>query len=213
MLRPHLHRPEALASVQRALEAPSLYDEALRLMARRGIAVPADRLERDWTQPYVASSAVEAAWLEVYRAPETHWELYQLGEELVDFEDLFRQWRFRHVTTVERTSVCRAEPEAPRASATFARCSTWCCSPSCGRCAARYSRHAAPTRRQRYAAARSTARVNTASSIGSVSLPVNVFCWLGWNEHSSVTPTGATTSTRCPNLGRGRTANSAQPAT
>jgi tryptophan 2,3-dioxygenase len=102
MLRPHLHRPEALASVQRALEAPSLYDEALRLMARRGIAVPADRLERDWTQPYVASSAVEAAWLEVYRAPETHWELYQLGEELVDFEDLFRQWRFRHVTTVER---------------------------------------------------------------------------------------------------------------
>ena len=59
-------------------------------------------VERDWTQPYVASDAVEQAWLAVYRAPETHWELYQLGEELTDLEDAFRLWRFRHVTTVER---------------------------------------------------------------------------------------------------------------
>ena len=71
-------------------------------MARRGLAVPADRVERDWTQPYVASAAVEDAWLAVYRDPAAHWDLYQLGEELVDFEDAFRQWRFRHVTTVER---------------------------------------------------------------------------------------------------------------
>ena len=102
MLKPHAHRPDLLALVRASFEAPSLYDEALRLLARRGIALPADHLERDWTQPYEASPAVEAAWLEVYRNPSQHWELYQLGEELTDLEDAFRLWRFRHVTTVER---------------------------------------------------------------------------------------------------------------
>ena len=102
MLKPHAHRPELLAQVQAAFEAPSLYDEALRLLARRGLALPADCLERDWTQPYAPSDAVEQAWLCVYRQPETHWDLYQLGEELTDLEDAFRLWRFRHVTTVER---------------------------------------------------------------------------------------------------------------
>ena len=102
MLKPHEHRPDLLALVRASFDAPSLYDEALRLMARRGIAVPAEYLERDWTQPYVASPGVEAAWLEVYRNPSQHWDLYQLGEELTDLEDAFRLWRFRHVTTVER---------------------------------------------------------------------------------------------------------------
>jgi tryptophan 2,3-dioxygenase len=102
MLKPHAHRPDLLAHVQAAFEAPSLYDETLRLLARRGIAVPASYLERDWTQPYVASEGVEQAWLQVYRAPKEHWDLYQLGEELTDLEDAFRLWRFRHVTTVER---------------------------------------------------------------------------------------------------------------
>jgi tryptophan 2,3-dioxygenase len=102
MLKPHEHRPELHARVDAALRAPSLYDEALRALARRGLAVPADRLERDWSQPYTASPEVEAAWLEVYRDPQGHWDLYQLGEELTDFEDAFRLWRFRHVTTVER---------------------------------------------------------------------------------------------------------------
>jgi len=102
MLKPHEHRPDLLALVRASFDAPSLYDEALRLMARRGISVPAEYLERDWTQPYVASPAVEAAWLEVYRNPQQHWDLYQLGEELTDLEDAFRLWRFRHVTTVER---------------------------------------------------------------------------------------------------------------
>ena len=102
MLKPHAHAPERLAQVQAAHEAPSLYDESLRLLARRGIAVPSSHTERDWTQPYVASSEVERAWLEVYREPDTHWDLYQLGEELTDLEDAFRLWRFRHVTTVER---------------------------------------------------------------------------------------------------------------
>ncbi len=102
MLRPHAHSPARLAQVQAAYEAPSLYDEALRLLARRGLPIPASHLQRDWTQAYEASDAVEAAWLVAYRDPATHWDLYQLGEELTDLEDTFRLWRFRHVTTVER---------------------------------------------------------------------------------------------------------------
>jgi len=102
MLKPHAHRPDLLAVVQAAYEAPSLYDEALRLLARRGLAVPASHTQRDWTQPYEASDAVQQAWLQVYRNPKEYWDLYQLGEELTDLEDAFRLWRFRHVTTVER---------------------------------------------------------------------------------------------------------------
>ena len=102
MLKPHAHRPDLLAQVQAAYEAPSLYDEALRLLARRGLQVPATHLQRDWTRPYEADAAVQAAWLAVYRAPDAHWDLYQLGEKLTDLEDAFRLWRFRHVTTVER---------------------------------------------------------------------------------------------------------------
>jgi tryptophan 2,3-dioxygenase len=102
MLKPHAHRPDLLAKVEAAWRAPSLYDESLRLLARRGIAVPANHLERDWTQPYAASDEVEQAWLTVYRDTKQHWDLYQLGEELTDLEDAFRLWRFRHVTTVER---------------------------------------------------------------------------------------------------------------
>jgi len=102
MLQPHAHNPQRLAMVQAAYEAPSLYDEALRLLARRGIDVPASHTQRDWTQPYEASDAVEQAWLQVYRDPKQHWDLYQLAEELADLEDAFRLWRFRHVTTVER---------------------------------------------------------------------------------------------------------------
>ena len=102
MLQPHAHRSDLLEQVQAALLAPSLYDQALRLLARRGIAVPESHTERDWSQAYSASPAVEEAWLVVYRKPREHWDLYQLGEELTDLEDAFRLWRFRHVTTVER---------------------------------------------------------------------------------------------------------------
>ena len=102
MLKPHAHRSDLLAQVELAYRAPSLYDESLRLLARRGIAMPASHLERDWTQPYVESDAVRDGWLEVYRDPKRHWDLYQLGEELTDLEDTFRLWRFRHVTTVQR---------------------------------------------------------------------------------------------------------------
>ncbi len=102
MRKPHEHRPDLLERVEAAYRAPSLYDESLRLLARHGLPVPADHLQRDWTQPYEASEEVEQAWLVVYRDPHRYWDLYQLGEKLTDIEDAFRLWRFRHVTTVER---------------------------------------------------------------------------------------------------------------
>ena len=102
MLKPHEHRADLLAQVESAARVPSLYDESLRLLARRGLPLPAEVLERDWTQPYVENDAVRDAWLIVYRDPNRHWDLYQLGEELTDLEDAFRLWRFRHLTTVQR---------------------------------------------------------------------------------------------------------------
>lgn len=102
LLKPHAHRPDVHARLERALAAPSLYDEAVRLLARRGFPIDAAVLERDVREPWRFAPSVEQAWLAVYRAPNEHWALYELAEELVDFEDAFRQWRFRHVTTVER---------------------------------------------------------------------------------------------------------------
>jgi tryptophan 2,3-dioxygenase len=102
MLMPHSHRPDLHAIVDKAYTAPSLYDVSLKLLERRGFAVPASHLERDWRQPYAANAEVEAAWLQIYRNHKQHWDLYQLGEELADLEDAFRLWRFRHLTTVER---------------------------------------------------------------------------------------------------------------
>jgi tryptophan 2,3-dioxygenase len=102
MVRPHAHHPERLAEVTAALHEPSLYDEAIRLLSRRGFAIEPGQLDRDWSAPRPFSDSLEAAWLAVYRDPPQHWSLYELAEELVDLEDAFRQWRFRHVTTVER---------------------------------------------------------------------------------------------------------------
>ncbi len=102
LLRPHEHRAEVHARLDAELHSPSLYDESIRLLARRGFALPSGVLERDWTLPYQHSDAVERAWLAVYRDPAHHWDLYEWAEELMDLEDSFRQWRFRHVTTVER---------------------------------------------------------------------------------------------------------------
>jgi tryptophan 2,3-dioxygenase len=101
-LQPHQHSPERLADVDAAYRSPSLYDEALRLVHRRGITLPSDILERDVTQAWTSRPEVEAAWTQVYRDVEAHWDLYQLAEELVDLEDAFRLWRFRHLTTVQR---------------------------------------------------------------------------------------------------------------
>jgi tryptophan 2,3-dioxygenase len=102
MLMPHSHRPDLHAIVEKAYTAPSLYDVCLKLLKKRGLAVPASHLERDWRQPYAANTQVEDAWLFIYRNHKQHWDLYQLGEELADLEDAFRLWRFRHLTTVER---------------------------------------------------------------------------------------------------------------
>ena len=102
MLRPHAHRDDITEMLNAELATPSLYDEALALLAREGIAVPDAVLSRDVSAPYEAHDDVIAAWHRVYNAPEKHWPLYELAEKLVDFEDYFRRWRFNHVTTVER---------------------------------------------------------------------------------------------------------------
>ena len=102
MLKPHEHRPDLHAAVELTWRSTSIYDEALRLLHRRGMAIPERCVDRDWTVPHAADDTIEAAWTEVYRNSATHWDLYQLGEVLVDLEDAFRLWRFRHVTTVER---------------------------------------------------------------------------------------------------------------
>ncbi len=102
LLRPHVHRVEVLEQLRPMLEAPSLYDEVVLLLARRGFPITPARLERDWAQPTQHDQTVEDAWIDVYRTPQKHGELYAMAEQLVDLEDMFRQWRFRHVTTVER---------------------------------------------------------------------------------------------------------------
>jgi tryptophan 2,3-dioxygenase len=101
-LKVHEARPAIRAALESMAAQPSLYDEAVRLLARRGFAIDPALLERDWRGPYPESPTVEAAWLAVYRAPETHWDLYELAEKLVDLEYRFQQWRFAHLKTVER---------------------------------------------------------------------------------------------------------------
>jgi tryptophan 2,3-dioxygenase len=102
MLAVHEKHPEHHAALERELNTPSVYDEAVMLLARSGLPVSRERLASDWTQPTRADESVKAAWLEVYKDPEHHWALYELAEKLVDLETSFRFWRFRHVTTVER---------------------------------------------------------------------------------------------------------------
>ncbi len=102
MLSVHEKTPEAHASLDAALKSPSIYDEAIRLLANGGFAIDADRLKQDWTLGVIANESVKAAWLKVYQAPEENRAFYELAEKLVDMETAFRNWRFRHVTTVER---------------------------------------------------------------------------------------------------------------
>ncbi len=102
MLKPHAHRPELLATVQKAFDSPSLYDIAIARLAAAGLPIDAVHLKRDWRVSHTSSANVQSAWKLVYQAPDRYWDLYQLGEKLTDIEDTFRQWRFRHLTTVER---------------------------------------------------------------------------------------------------------------
>ena len=100
LMEPHRHRDELFGRLDALHRAPSIYDEAIRVLARRGLVNGG--VERDWTVAHQFDDAVCAAWVEVYRDTQRHWELYELAEKLVDLEDAFRQWRFRHATTVER---------------------------------------------------------------------------------------------------------------
>jgi tryptophan 2,3-dioxygenase len=102
MLAPHAHRGDVIAKLEEILEQPSLYDEALLLLARNGFDIGEDAERADWRTTRSANDKVLNAWKTVYASPEQHWMLYELAEKLVDFEDYFRRWRFNHVTTVER---------------------------------------------------------------------------------------------------------------
>jgi tryptophan 2,3-dioxygenase len=94
--------PPAYEMLERALRAPSLYDEVLRLLSRRGLDVPPQAIDRDFSLPYQASKQVAAAWLSVYHNSVKDWDLYELAERLVDLDYKFQLWRFTHVKTVER---------------------------------------------------------------------------------------------------------------
>ena len=96
------HTPEIESHLRHLLLSPSLYDEFLRYLARRGMAIPAERAERDWTQPYQRHPAVVQVFKTVYEDPQSYWAEYDMCEKLVDLEENFQLWRFRHVKTVER---------------------------------------------------------------------------------------------------------------
>jgi tryptophan 2,3-dioxygenase len=102
MVEVHKRDPQAFAALQSTLAAPSLYDEVLRLLSRRGYGIPEDYLTRDFTEPYVASKQVAGAWLGVYHNAEKDWDLYELAERLVDLDQKFQLWRCHHLKTVER---------------------------------------------------------------------------------------------------------------
>jgi len=93
---------ELAGQVDAALSEPSIYDESLALLTRRGIAIPDSKLRRDFAEPYVEDQRVTDAWRTVYRDVEKYWDLYELAEKLVDLEYRFHLWRFSHMKTVER---------------------------------------------------------------------------------------------------------------
>jgi tryptophan 2,3-dioxygenase len=88
--------------LKEAYEAPGLYDVAIKALAKQGFSINNSVLNRDFSKTYTKDDTVEAAWLKIYQNVDQYWELYQLGEKLVDIEDWFQQWRFRHMKTVER---------------------------------------------------------------------------------------------------------------
>ena len=102
LLKPFEHRAEIHAALSDLLHSPSLYDEAIRLLDRRGFALDVSATTRDWSVPYASNNSVMTAWRSVYANPREHWDLYELAEKMVDLEDYFRQWRHRHVPTVQR---------------------------------------------------------------------------------------------------------------
>ncbi len=98
----HKRDPRAYAALDTALHSPSIYDESLRLLSRRGFEIPQEYVDRDWSKPYVANKQVAAAWLAVYHSHDANWDLYELAEKLLDLDHKFQLWRFSHMKTVER---------------------------------------------------------------------------------------------------------------
>jgi tryptophan 2,3-dioxygenase len=98
----HRHEPDVHRELSDVLEAPGLYDIVLRMLSEKGFDIDADRLERDFSQPYEANESVQRAWAAIYGEPDKYFEMYELGEKLVDIEDAFQQWRFKHMYTVQR---------------------------------------------------------------------------------------------------------------
>ncbi len=96
------HDADAQHTLRAILEAPGLYDEFLRHLARAGHAVPRDCIERDWSQPHHREPALVPVFRRIYADTHTHWAAYALCEQLVDVEESFQLWRFRHMKTVER---------------------------------------------------------------------------------------------------------------
>jgi tryptophan 2,3-dioxygenase len=96
------HDPATERTLLTLLNSPSLYDEFLRYLARKGMSVPAERVERDWSQPYERHAGVVSVFKSIYEDPERYWAEYDMCEKLVDVEENFLLWRFRHVKTVER---------------------------------------------------------------------------------------------------------------
>lgn len=102
MLKVFAHDEAATAELRQVLEAPSLYDELLRHLHRRGLPVPADCVERDWTRPHVRHEGLIPVFRIIYADPEQHWWAFALCEQLIDVETQFQLWRFRHMKMVER---------------------------------------------------------------------------------------------------------------
>jgi len=102
VIKVHQHDPPNYAKLQQVLAAPSLYDEVLRLLSRRGYGIPEEYLSRDFSEPYKASKQVAGAWLGVYHNSEKEWDLYELAERLINLDHQFQIWRFHHLKAVER---------------------------------------------------------------------------------------------------------------
>lgn len=98
----HRYDPAVYTELQRVLSSPSLYDVALQKLSARGFEIDNEKLERDFRLPYEANDSVQAAWQAIYSAPDEHFGLYELAEKLVDIEDAFQNWRFKHMYTVQR---------------------------------------------------------------------------------------------------------------
>lgn len=102
MLELFAHDEDARRDLAAQLQSPSLYDEFLRFLARQGHAVPQASIERDWSEPYRRNPDLVPVLARIYAAPKAHWMAYALCEKLVDIDEQFQLWRFRHMKTVER---------------------------------------------------------------------------------------------------------------